>query len=170
MQKKDVISIIQLIKKNNIDVWLDGGWAVDALLGQQTRLHNDLDITIQQKDIPKIRKLLTKKDYKDVPRKDTSEWNFVLGDNKKHLIDIHAIIFDKKGNGLYGPLKKGIMYPAGSFKGIGVINKKRFKCISAEYLVKFHTGYKPKDKDYKDVSLLCERFDIKYPKHYKTRF
>lgn len=30
-------------------VWLDGGWGVDALLGRQTRPHDDMDIVIEQK-------------------------------------------------------------------------------------------------------------------------
>ena len=93
----------------------------------------------------------------------------VSGDSrsaKGYLIDIHAIVFDNKGNGLYGSLKKGVMYPVKSLTGNGVINGQEVKCISAEYLVKFHTGYKLKESDYKDVSALCERFGIKYPKEY----
>jgi hypothetical protein len=35
-----------LLEEHGIDVWLNGGWGVDALLGHQTREHEDLDITI----------------------------------------------------------------------------------------------------------------------------
>jgi hypothetical protein len=32
-----------LLEKAGIEVWLDGGWAVDALLGMQTRPHKEPD-------------------------------------------------------------------------------------------------------------------------------
>ncbi len=49
MESSHVIEIYKLFISNNIDVWLDGGWGVDALLGKQTRKHGDVDIVVQQK-------------------------------------------------------------------------------------------------------------------------
>ena len=36
MTTQDVLEFIQLMSQNNIEMWVDGGWAVDALLGSQT--------------------------------------------------------------------------------------------------------------------------------------
>ena len=36
------------LENRKIKIWVDGGWCVDAHLGQQTRPHEDLDIAIQQ--------------------------------------------------------------------------------------------------------------------------
>jgi hypothetical protein len=33
---KDVVELYKYLVQNNIKIWLDGGWSVDALLGQQT--------------------------------------------------------------------------------------------------------------------------------------
>jgi len=41
-----VNELLGLFERLRIHVWLDGGWAVDALLGEQTRPH--LDIVIEQ--------------------------------------------------------------------------------------------------------------------------
>jgi lincosamide nucleotidyltransferase A/C/D/E len=150
-----------------VEVWIDGGWGVDALLGKQSRDHNDLDIVIQKKDIPILRKYMESKGYKDVKRDDTSPWNFVLGDDNGQEVDVHVIIFDKKRNGLYGPVEKGVMYPADSLKGKGIINGQKVKCITVEYMVKFHTGYKLRDNDFNDVTALCEKFGIKLPSEYQ---
>ena len=60
--------------------------------------------------------------YKDVQRDDTRDWNFVLGDSKGRLIDIHVVVFDDKGNGIYGPIENGKLYPVDSLTGAGVIN------------------------------------------------
>jgi len=38
MPGNDVIELVQLLSRNNIDVCIDGGWGVDALLDEQTRL------------------------------------------------------------------------------------------------------------------------------------
>lgn len=163
---KDVINLYSQLNSLGIKIWIDGGWGVDALLGKQTRPHGDVDIVIEQKGVPKLRKLLGSWDYKDIERDDTSSWNFVLGDDSGHEVDVHAVTFDEKGNGLYGPMERGIMYPAASLTGMGKIDGQTVTCISPEYLVKFHTGYKFDETDFKDVSALCERFGIAMPHEY----
>ena len=47
---KDAIEIINYAKTLGIQVWLDGGWGVDALLKKQTRPHNDIDLFIEEKN------------------------------------------------------------------------------------------------------------------------
>ncbi|MFH1157293.1 MAG: aminoglycoside nucleotidyltransferase [Pseudomonadota bacterium] len=163
MKSEDVVELYTALEKADIRIWIDGGWGVDALLGGQTRPHGDLDIVIQQKDVLKLRELLEARGYKDVKRDDTSVWNFVLGDDHGRLVDIHVIVFDAVGNGLYGSVEKGVMYPAASLSGTGVVDGCTVRCISAEYMLKFHTGYKLRDSDFKDVSALCEKFGIEYP-------
>jgi len=155
MTSTDVIDFYTTLENLGIEMWVDGGWGVDALLGKQTRPHKDLDIAIQQKDVPKLRALLEVRGYKEIKLEEAQPWNFVLGDDKDHEIDVHVIVFDDQGNGLYGPVEKGIMYPAASLTGSGVIEGHAVKCISPEWMVKFHSGYELKDKDFKDVSALC---------------
>ena len=58
MNAADVISLYTDLQKLSINIWVDGGWGVDALLGEQTRPHKDLDIAIQQRDIPRLRAFL----------------------------------------------------------------------------------------------------------------
>jgi len=45
--------------------------AVDALLGRQTRSHDDLDV-VPFNDVPRLRALLESHGYRDVLRDDTS--------------------------------------------------------------------------------------------------
>ncbi len=164
-EAKYVAELAELLGKEGVDIWLDGGWAVDALLGEQTRTHADVDIVIQQKDVPKLREVLGARGYKDVERDDTSAWNFVSGDSKGHQVDVHAVIFDENGNGLYGPVERGTMFPAASLTGTGKVNGRAVKCISAEYMVKFISLwlYKHRDKDFNDVFALCDKFHLEYP-------
>jgi hypothetical protein len=59
------------------------------------------------------------------------------------------------------------MYPAASLTGTGAIERQAVRCISAEWMVKFHSGYDLKDKDFRDVSALCKKFGIDLPPAYE---
>jgi lincosamide nucleotidyltransferase A/C/D/E len=131
-------------------------------LVRQTRLHADLDIAVQHKDVPQIRTLLEARNYKDVPRDDTRDCNFVMGDDVGHLIDIHSYTFDSSEKIVFG-----VEYPHDSLNGTGLINGFPARCISPEWMVKFHSGYGLDEKDYLDVTLLCHLFGIELPVEYK---
>ena len=166
MTSRDVIDLYGTLKSLGVEIWIDGGWSVDALLGEQSRSHQDLDIAIQQKDLPKLRELLHKRGYKDIKVEHARDWNFVLGDEHGREIDVHVIVLDGQGNGIYGPPEKGERYPAASLTGTGLIEGQRVRCISPEWMVKFHSGYELKDKDFRDVSALCRKFGIDLPAEY----
>jgi len=170
MEAADVIALYLLLEAEGITVWLDGGWAVDALLGEQTRPHTDLDIVIQDGDIPKLRELLEDRGYKDIERDDTSAWNFVLGDNTGREVDVHAIMLDNNGNGVYGPAQRGVVFPADSLTGSGEVSGKKVRCISAVYMVRFISPwlFKRREKNIRDVSALCDRFGVPYPEELRA--
>src|SRR6266567_2305511 len=138
MSGDDVVQLLQLFDQHGTRVVVDGGWGVDALLGEQTRVHADLDIALEHKDVPKLRALLEARGYKDVPRDDTR-----------------------------GKLVFGVEYPLDSLTGTGSIQGYPVICISAEWMVKFHSGYELDEHDYYDVSALCERFGIALPAEYE---
>lgn len=157
-----VVQLMQLFEQNAIEVFVDGGWGVDALLGTQTRTHGDLDIACQHKDVPKLRELLEARGYKDIPQPDTWECNFVLGDDQGHEVDFHSYTFDVHGKHVFG-----VLYPFESLSSSGTIQGYPVKCISVEWMVKFHSGYELDEDDYHDVLVLCERFNIALPVEYE---
>jgi lincosamide nucleotidyltransferase A/C/D/E len=163
----DVMDLYLTLEKLGIQIWIDGGWGVDALLDRQTRPHKDVDIAIQEKDLPKFREYLEGKKYQDIKIEQSKPWNFVLGDDKGHEIEVHVVVLDDKGNGIYGPMENGQMYPAESLTGSGIIDNQTVRCISPEWMIKFHSGYELKDKDFQDVSALCEKYNIPLPEEYK---
>lgn len=68
MTAEDAAGLIQLLEQHGVEVYVDGGWAVDALLGQQTRTHQDLDIALPQRHVAKLRDLLSNRGYREQPR------------------------------------------------------------------------------------------------------
>lgn len=166
MISSDVIDLYEALESRGVDIWIDGGWCVDALLGEQSRPHRDLDIAIQQKDLPKLRELLHERGFKDTKVEIARDWNFVLGDEHSREIDVHVIVLDGQGNGIYGPPENGEKYPAASLTGAGQIEGRTVRCISPEWMVRFHSGYELKDKDFQDVSALSRKFGIALPPEY----
>ena len=167
MESKDIINFYTQMENSGIEIWINGGWGVDALLGEQTRPHGDLDIFMEEKYVPKLRELLGKEGYQEIKLEIARPHNFVLGDNDGREIDVHVITFDDKGQIIYGPIENGEIYPPDLFSGVGIINGIKIKCISLEWVMKWHTGYTPRENDIKDVSALCQKFDIDYPEGYK---
>lgn len=162
MTANDVVNLVQLLEQNDIEVYVDGGWGIDALLGEQTRKHGDLDIALPHKYVPNLRELLEARGYKDVPRDDTRDCNFVLGDDKGHEVDVHSYTFDEDGNNIFG-----VAYEPRHLTGTGSINGYPMKCIPADVMVEFHSGYELDDNDYHDVKAICERFSLTLPDEYK---
>jgi lincosamide nucleotidyltransferase A/C/D/E len=144
-------------------VWLDGGWAVDALLGAQTRPHKDVDIILRVADLPKLRETLADRGFEI--RTGGTESNFVLADRSGLEVDVHAIVFDREGNGVYR-LANGSdwTFPASGFGGRGVVQGVSVRCLSPEVQVLCHAhGYAPTEKDFRDMELLQERFGVELP-------
>jgi lincosamide nucleotidyltransferase A/C/D/E len=76
MPPEDVLNLYDLLQSQNIPIWIDGGWGVDALLGHQTRPHKDLDIAMNWNDVPRLRQLLAAQGYAHSHA--DNQWNFVL--------------------------------------------------------------------------------------------
>ncbi|MGA1371782.1 MAG: nucleotidyltransferase domain-containing protein, partial [Pseudomonadales bacterium] len=55
MEGDAVVELYVALAGAGVDIWIDGGWAVDALVGRQTRPHNDLDIAVEARHVGSLR-------------------------------------------------------------------------------------------------------------------
>jgi len=163
VSKKDAVEIISYAEDNGINVWLDGGWGVDALLKMETRKHNDIDLFIEKDKEKKFIDIIKEKGFFEIKEKYTTESHTVWKDLKGRIIDLHIFEFNEEGNLIF----EGQIYPSTVFSGIGEIDNKVVKCINAEDQVLFHLGYEHDENDIHDVKLLCEKFNIPVPDEYK---
>jgi lincosamide nucleotidyltransferase A/C/D/E len=163
----DVLRFLDLVDEHHVRIWIDGGWAVDACLGRQTRAHADLDIVIEERNLDVIADSLRARGYRLARRNDTSPWNFALRDAAGHEVDFHVIVLNESGDGIYGPPENGDVYPAAALTGFGSIKGRAVACISPEWLVRFHSGYELDDNDRADVVALCAKFGIPLPPGFK---
>lgn len=163
MNAADVVRLYDDLDTAGVRVWIDGGWGVDALLGEETRAHSDLDIAIELKDVPRLRAHLASRGYAEVTRADSSAWMFVMEDAMGRRVDVHAVVFNEAGEGVLGPAENGHAYPAGALSGEGEIAGRKVRCVSATAVVGFRAGFTPREVDRHDVRLLSARFGIALP-------
>src|SRR4051794_23051931 len=57
--RMDAPAVLEVLDRlDGIGVWVDGGWGVDALLGEATREHRDLDLVVRRDDLDAVRAAL----------------------------------------------------------------------------------------------------------------
>jgi lincosamide nucleotidyltransferase A/C/D/E len=151
------------MEASGIDVCLDGGWGIDALLGEQTREHGDLDIIVRVEDLPGL--LEAARGYARQPG--GSDTNVVLRDWAGHEVDVHAITFDGRGFGVFAlPDGRKWPFPPSAFLGRGLIQGKEVRCLSPEAQVQCHgQGHAPDEEDLQDMKRLQDRFGVVLPLH-----
>jgi lincosamide nucleotidyltransferase A/C/D/E len=167
MTAADVVELVHLFERSPCSVWIDGGWGIDALLGQQTRPHADLDLALALADVAIVQELLVGQ-LGYVVAEDEMPTRLELRDCQDHRVDLHPLVFDSDGNGRQ-QLQDGSwgVYPADGFGGSGVIHGHLVRCLSPQLQLRFHLGYDPDDDDRHDVSLLCHHFGFEVPDRYR---
>jgi len=161
MDEKDVTALLDFLERNGLEVYVDGGWAVDALLGEQTRAHDDLDIALPHGQVPLLRRLMEERGFHEQTQADSWDCNFVLVDAIGRRLDVHSYTLDAAGNNV-----SGVPYIAEQLTGTGVVGGRRVRCIDPGWLVRFHTGYDVDETDHHDVRRLCERFGLPLPRDF----
>ena len=153
----DVAGVLDRLEEGGIEAWVEGGWGVDALLGGQTRAHDDLDLILRVDDVPRMREILDGDGFGLVRGAPAS--NFVLRDPRGREIDVHPVRFDEDGNGVYR-MENGEdwVFPAIGFGGMGLLGDRPVQCLTADVQMVCHaTGYDPGETDFHDMGLLHER-------------
>jgi lincosamide nucleotidyltransferase A/C/D/E len=163
MASDNLVKLLRLFEGAGIEVWLDGGWAVDAVLGEQTRTHKDVDLILRASDLPKLREILRSRGFEI--QQGGTEHNFVLANSSGLEVDVHAIVFDADGDGIYRMADgSDWIFPSAGFKGRGVVQGIAVRCLSPEVQVLCHAnGYVPTEKDFRDMELLQSRFGVELP-------
>jgi lincosamide nucleotidyltransferase A/C/D/E len=158
-----VVEVLATLEKASVKVWLDGGWGIDALLGEQTREHADLDIILSSTDVPKLQEALLAIGFQ-IKAGGTAA-NFILVDGHGWEIDVHPIEFDQRGFGIF-KLSDGRRwpFPPAAFAGQGRVGKHQVRCLSADAQVQCHgQGYEPTEDDLRDMERLQLRFGVVLP-------
>jgi len=163
----DVLRVLDLLAVAGVGAHVDGGWGVDALVGEQTRPHADLDLAIARNAFARANEALRAVGFELV--RDDGRHVQVLADRDGITVDLHAydtsvVELDEHGVRRHGG--DGLAFEADGFDGVGRIAGREVRCISPATLVRYHTGYEVDADDWHDVRLVCERFGLPVPPDY----
>jgi lincosamide nucleotidyltransferase A/C/D/E len=159
MRAEDVLSVLGVLSAVGVDVWVGGGWGVDALVGRETRPHRDLDLMHRVEQEPTMVAALAAAGFAA-----TLDWRpvrFVVTGPARLEIDLHPLTFAADGSAVQASFEadRPFEYPARCFV-TGRIGGSIVNCLSAEQQVCFHQGYEPKDHDRHDMAQLRAAFGI----------
>jgi lincosamide nucleotidyltransferase A/C/D/E len=168
MPVDDVTTLLQSLDAHDVDVRVGGGWAVDALLGEQTRPHSDLDIWLPATHLEPLFVAFAEHAIDRIyPWPGDRPWNFVVHDGARRRVDLHLYEVLPDGSIHYGSVVDGYRCPAEALSGRGTIAGRAVRCDAPEWAVRWHTGYTPRPVDRHDVTLLCNRFTIDLPEAFR---
>ncbi|MFE6157627.1 nucleotidyltransferase domain-containing protein [Streptomyces sp. NPDC056486] len=159
MTADDVLFVLTQLQRAKVDVWVGGGWGIDALLGEQTRDHRDLDLMHRQDQEGAVLTVLSAEGFGE-----SLNWRpvrFVVTAPDGREIDLHPLVFSDDGSAVQASPEpqRPFIYPSACF-ATGSVQGAPVPCLSAEQQVYFHQGYEPSARDRHDMAQLRRAFGI----------
>ena len=164
MTAAEVLEMLDLLAGADIVVWVDGGWAVDALLGEQTRPHSDLDVSLVAHDPAPALALLADQGFEIL--RDERPTAIALRHPDGREVDLHPVRPTSDGGGDQ-VLPDGGLWHYGP-PTAGTIGGREVTCLSLETQVRAHLGFEPRPEHLADMGRLRDRFGIELPAPYDT--
>jgi lincosamide nucleotidyltransferase A/C/D/E len=163
VNSSQVLAVLDLLAAEGVVGWLDGGWGVDALLGEQTRPHIDLDLAVDEQAIDRLVTRLRAEGY--TVFRDELPGSIALRHDDGREVDLHPLTLTPDGGGdqqqpggrppwHYGP------------PTTGHINGRPVPCNSLDTQIRSHLGYQPDDNDHADMRALARRYGCSLPAPY----
>jgi lincosamide nucleotidyltransferase A/C/D/E len=151
MSAEEATAILDRLEGAGLTVWVDGGWAIDAVAGRQTRPHDDLDLVARLEEIPALERELAALGYERVGGEPPTSFESVTADGRQ--VDVHPIARD----GAYRLRDGGVWYyPLAGLEGRGTVGGRAVRCLTVEAQLYCRSGYDPVDpeKHRRDLELL----------------
>lgn len=152
MSGGEVVALFRSFAAAGIPTWAGGGWAVDALVGRQTREHGDLDLAVDRVHLESLLDLLQRDGFIVTVDWAPSRLELTAADGR--VVDIHPVAFGADGSGVQIGLGGGSFHYAADGFSVGTIEGVPIPCLSVGQQLRFREGYEPRPVDVHDVALL----------------
>jgi lincosamide nucleotidyltransferase A/C/D/E len=155
---EDVLEVLGALQTAAVRCWLDGSWGLDALVGEQTRSHRDVDILIARQDLGAARLALESRGF--LVALDDAPVRLVMNDGAGREVDMPTGE-PRAGGGL------DVEMPDGTTMGLsrGALTRGRIlgvdvPALSAEVHARTDFRYPPHDTDLHDMEILRGRLGV----------
>ena len=160
-------TLVTALEDHGVTACVGGGWAIDALVGRQTRQHADLDLWIDARDTEGLFVAFAEQGVDRIhPWPGDRPWNFVLHDGGTRRVDLHLYETLADGRLHYGSVTSPFIFTGEDVAGRGWIAGREVRCERPEFAVRNHTGYPVREIDRHDVSMLCQHVGLPLPAGY----
>lgn len=158
MDQEEVLRVLELAEIASIPLVVAGGWAVDALLGWQTRPHKDLDLAINRAYFTRFLGIISRIGYGLVEEALADDRRFMLDNGAGHQIEIHVYARDDKGR-----IVSGTRYPNNALTGQGKIGHLKVSCMDPEWLIDSYSEKEINDQTLQDLKYVSNLFRVPLP-------
>ncbi len=165
MPASGAAAIVRLLASGGVETWVGGGWGIDALVGEQTRPHRDLDLAVRTEDEDRALSVLVHAGF--AITEDQRPTRVVVADGDGRTVDLHPVALRPDGSAVQaGFAGTTFTYPPGSLSCRGRIDGLDVACCCADLQLAFHLGYEPQDRDRHDMQVLHDRLGVALPAPY----
>jgi lincosamide nucleotidyltransferase A/C/D/E len=170
----DVVEVVSLLQAAGARVWIVGGWAIDALLGRETRPHGDLDLVVEAASMPTALAAMEAAGFHLAHEVVVGRWLSVqvkLYDGMRRGVALHPI----DPGAWAAPAGPESVRQSARELGLGEVSEvfatgrlaeHDVPSLSPAAQVVLRCGYEIRELDRQDVAALCQQFGLPAPLPY----
>ena len=151
MDAASVRRIVDWLEERSIVYQVNGGWAVDALHGSQTRSHGDVDVFV---DVAVVHALIEW--LEDLGFAIVEDWRPIRVELRAGVraVAIHPMEIDAQGDGVQRGFGGDIHVHRERDRAVGVIDGRAVVIACADRLEELRDGYELRPQDFHDLEVV----------------
>jgi lincosamide nucleotidyltransferase A/C/D/E len=160
MPPERVPDVMDALESRQVRAWVAGGWGVDALVGEQTRAHIDLDVVFESSGDGEQRAFSALADLgfrvmrrERVPGRIWSE-RIALSDGEAQVVDLHPVRLEGDGVRVVRADGSEVLLRGPDAFSFGTLAGRPVPCLAAVLQAELHRGYTEQGKDRRDMERL----------------
>ena len=151
MDAEEVVRVVDWLDERSVVYQVNGGWAVDALVGSQSRTHVDLDLFVDAGQVDTLIEWLSGRGYEVV-----EDWRPIRVELRSgdRAVDIHPMTLDAAGDGVQKGFGDETFAHRARDRAEGMIRGRPVVVATAARLVELRSGYELRPEGHHDLELL----------------
>lgn len=148
----EVLAVIEWLSTREVTYQVNGGWAVDALTGHQTREHGDLDVFVDAGFVPELLAWLGDRGYSVV-----EDWRPIRIElaSTAGRVDVHPVSIDAQGDGVQQGFGDETFLHAAAERTTGTIDGVPVVVATRARLRQLREAYELRPQDNHDLMVLA---------------
>jgi lincosamide nucleotidyltransferase A/C/D/E len=170
VRSEQVAALVGEMENHGVRLWLMGGWGVDALVGEQTRDHHDVDVLVRVVDLERYIDRLRALEFEPAYVWDDetravhhASWStsralptaFVERHTDGREVDTHVLDVDAAGEPV-ALWNTTVRFTWEGLGGEGVVDGLRVRCLSVALQREAHEGYELPPHHVEDLRRLVD--------------